>query len=75
MLEMFFILIMGVLSRQAGGDLGARHLDRFKITWLPEALFAIPFGIIGVRAKRHEVSEFVAGMGAGVAILLAYHGG
>ena len=35
---------MAVLSRMSGGGLGAKYLDRFKITWLPEAFFSLPFG-------------------------------
>lgn len=38
------ILGMGVLARMAGGGIGARHLDKVKLTWLPELLFAAPFG-------------------------------
>jgi hypothetical protein len=36
-------LYMGLFSRMAGGGFGAKYLDRFKLTWLPEVLFCLPF--------------------------------
>lgn len=42
--QILLIVAMSILARQAGGGLGAKHLDRFKITWLPELLFACFFG-------------------------------
>lgn len=38
-----FLLYMGISSRQSGGGLGAQYLPSW-LTWLPEVLFAIPFG-------------------------------
>lgn len=36
--------VFSCLSRAAGGGLGAKHLDKFKATWLPEALIGIGIG-------------------------------
>lgn len=37
-------LVMAVLARASGGGYGARHLDQFKLTWLPEFFFSYVFG-------------------------------
>jgi len=44
-LNLSLILFQGVVSRMSGGGLGAHHLDKFNITWLPEILFSVPFGV------------------------------
>lgn len=45
MLHLISLLaFMGITSRQAGGGFGAHRLPRW-LTWLPEVLFAIPFGL------------------------------
>lgn len=43
MFALAFLLYMGVTSRQSGGGLGAQYLPKW-LSWLPEVLFAIPFG-------------------------------
>lgn len=44
MIYILIVLYMAITGRMAGGGLGAKYLDRFKITWLPEVFFALPFG-------------------------------
>jgi hypothetical protein len=43
--EYAFILYMGLWSSWAGGSLWpSQYLDKVKLTWLPEVMFALPFG-------------------------------
>lgn len=44
MLYILIVVYMAVTARMSGGGIGAQYLDRFKITWLPEVFFALPFG-------------------------------
>lgn len=45
MLYILIIAYMAFFSRMAGGGFGAKYLDRFKLTWLPELFFAAGFGL------------------------------
>lgn len=38
------VLFMAVTSRQSGGGLGAKYLPK-NLTFIPEVLFAVPFGV------------------------------
>ena len=42
---LFLILVMGFLSRLAGGGFFAPLLNKLGVNWLPELLFALPFGL------------------------------
>jgi len=44
------LVVLTVTARQAGGGLGAQYLDRFKITWLPEAVFALCLGWVAAQS-------------------------
>lgn len=44
MLNLLYIPLMAALARAAGGGLGAKYLDKFHATWLPELLFAAVIG-------------------------------
>jgi len=46
--ELLLIPLMAILARQAGGGMGAQHLHS-KLTWLPEALFALVIGIVAYK--------------------------
>lgn len=63
------IIIMAILARQSGGGLGAQYLPR-SLTWLPEALFAVPLGYAGaVGVMNMTGADFpppMAGLIAGV---------
>lgn len=50
MSSLLLIPLMAFLARASGGGVGAHHLDRFKATWLPEAIFALCIGL----AAGHE---------------------
>ncbi len=47
MIYLAIILYMGIMSGYAGGSLPhADKLDKLHLTWLPELLFALPFGLV-----------------------------
>lgn len=52
MTTLALIVIMAILARQSGGGLGAKYLPR-SLTWLPEALFAVPIGYAGAVGMMH----------------------
>lgn len=46
---MLTIIYMAIMASASGGSFPySNKLDRFSLTWLPEALFALPFGIVWV---------------------------
>lgn len=45
MISIFLIFYMTITCRMAGGGFGA-HILPHRLTWLPEALFSLPFGMI-----------------------------
>jgi len=50
MVELIIIPLQAILGRMSGGGLGAKHLDKINATWLPELLFAIPFGYVAFQS-------------------------
>jgi hypothetical protein len=47
-MELLLIPLMAILARASGGGMGAQHLHS-KLTWLPEALFALVIGIVAYK--------------------------
>lgn len=66
------IIIMAILARQSGGGLGAQYLPR-SLTWLPEALFAVPLGYAGAVGMMHMTgSDFPPPLAFAVASVWSY---
>lgn len=66
MINLFGIVFQGIMARMAGGGLGAHHLDKFKITWLPELIFSIPFGVaFGYATTLLNIPEY-SSIGLGI---------
>lgn len=59
------IIYMSIMSRMAGGGLGAKYLDRVRLTWLPELLFAVPFGAaLSILSDNFIVASIMLSFGA-----------
>ena len=66
MINLLGIVFQGIMARMAGGGLGAHHLDKFKITWLPELIFSIPFGVaLGYATTLLDIPEY-SSIGLGI---------
>ena len=60
MFWILFIILMGVLSRLAGSGFGSK----WGVSWLPELVFSLPFGItIGWAAQYALGTDFIACLG------------
>lgn len=64
MIYLGIIIGMALLSRMAGGGLGAHHLDKYKLTWLPELLFAWFFGFAAAAEFDAEAKSLAFIVGA-----------
>ncbi len=42
--SIYFVIVMAVLARMAGGGIGGAFLAKYGFKFLPELLFALPFG-------------------------------
>ena len=69
-----FIMVMGVLGRMSGNGFG----QKWGIAWLPEWLYAIPFGLAASYAYFHligsDLNQLVAIAIGAVGVLISYAG-
>ena len=67
------IVYCAVTSRMSGGGLGAKYLDKkgkgsgvmpFNATWLPEAAFCLPFGLLPALVAQPYIGPWANALGA-----------
>lgn len=58
---MILVIYMAFMASMSGGSFpGANRLDKYRLTWLPELLFAIPFGVCASLFYTDIVTVLVA---------------
>lgn len=70
--SLFLIPLMAALARASGGGIGAHHLSRYNLTWLPEAVFASIIGIVA--AMEHGYLHGIVSALAAYIFFQAGHG-